>query len=569
MEINRMANNHSLDYDLNDKDDVSQLISQLLAYLLKNPIDYTKFPSIEKILVNEDYIIYFYLVNGIKNGLRLTRETLELALNQNVHHWMNKRSILYKKSNSNMDKDYIQSKVSTNLVAEIDYKDAFMAIVLNRFEYLDNLELKIDFDSEYLMDLIKRLVESELGVELIEEVIELMKKDKYYKGELYSSTTVLPYLRNRITEMDVQLSSTAKFDDYSSYIQNEFMKDTIRYNKCFKWNIGKNIHLPTVNLGHMVSLLGQEKVGKTKFSLGEMAYPTIVSGENVLLLSSEMSEVQLISILATKHIYNMEGFKVSVSQVESCIGTQQALETFGITLEDYEKQKKEYLDFMSGKVDIKDYKNYIRNDDFKILYKMRDKIEEYSQLSEAKREIIMIYFNDIISNKKLGRSWVLTNEDNIFNIDNMVPTIHSLAKKYNASLVIYDHAGYAYSQTNLSKTEVMTKVYQNAKVIARKKDHPVAFVVINHIETSSSEKLKSGSGKDNTVIRAFNTSEAKKSADIELVLYTTEELQREGAVNLKVLVSREEEAKKDPITLVVDYMVNDFTAMGSSKDKYK
>lgn len=564
-----MENEISVGYDLNNEEDVSRLTSELLAYLIKNPIDYTKFPSIDKILLNEDYILYFYLVNGIKNGLTLTRETLELALNQNVHHWMNKRSILYKKTKSNMDKDYIQNKVSTNLVAEADYKEAFIAIVLNRFDYLSNLDLKIDFDSEYLMDLIRKMVESELGVELIEEVIDLMKKDKYYKGELYSSTTVLPYLRNRITDMDVQLSSTAKFDDYSSYIQNEFMKDTIRYNRCFKWNLGKNIHLPSVDLGHMVSLLGQEKVGKTKFSLGEMAYPTIVSGENVLLLSSEMSEVQLISILASKHIYNMEGFKVSVSQVESCIGTQQAFDTFGITLEDYEKQKKEYLDVMSGKKEIDNYKNYVDEEDFKILYKMRDKIDEYARLSEAKREVITIYFNDIITNKKLGRSWVLTNEDNIFNIDNMVPTIHSLAKKYNASLVIYDHAGYAYSQTNLSKTEVMTKVYQNAKVIARKKDHPVAFVVINHIETSSSEKLKSSGEKDNTVIRAFNTSEAKKSADIELVLYTTEELQREGAVNLKVLVSREEEASKEPITMVVDYMVNDFTALGSSKDKYK
>lgn len=555
-----------------DEDSRNNLLTdQLLSYLIKNPKEYTKFSFLDKLLKNEDYIIFFDLKESIKNGIELNREILKMSLEANVTSWKNKNSILFRVAHSTMDKDYIQLKSSQELITDSDFTEAFIDIVLYRFDQLINTEVKLNFESEYLKQMIVQMVEGSVGLELVGEVSDIIKSGKYYKGKYYGSNDIIKYVRGRISDIDIELSDTSKFDDYSTYIMNKYLEVSVLESKCFNWNVGKSITLPTVNKSYLVSVLGQSKIGKTKFVTGEMAYPAIMSGKNVLYLSGEMGDTQMMSIMTSKHIYAKKGFKISSNEVTSCITISNILEQMSVELSEYLGQRERYINMINGILSPSEYKEKFILDEevFKTLYKMNDLIETYSKLTPAKREIIINYFDDILTNPFIGRIYVLEKEDKVFDVDNMYTTISSLIDKYNADMVVYDHAGLAYSESNKGKVEIMTLCYQIGKDIAKRSKNPVSFIIINHIATDASETISKKGTIDSESLRAHNTSEARKSADLELALYTDGSLEKEGAINLQVTICRNESFTKDPIVFTVDYMVNDFVAMGSTKDEYK
>lgn len=568
--INTGVDNSQVFLDPNKlQENKNEIIKQLLAYIIKNPEKYSEFPSINKVLENEDYVLYFYIKNGVQNGITIDKNVLEISLQHNASRWLDRRSILFKDAKSRIDNNYIQSRIENQLVTDNDFKEGFTAIVLDRYNQLLDTYVEIDFESDIVKDLIVKLIESDMGEDLIRECIELLNKDKRYKGIVYDSNSVIPYIRTRLNELDIELGISSKFDNYLEYIQDRYIDNITRQTQCFNWNLGKLVKMPNVYKGYMVSLIGQEKAGKTRFVAGEMVYPTLLQGRNVLFYSSEMEETQMISILVSKHIYNKEKLKISSQQIDVCIGVEGALEKYGITIEEYDKQLEMYSKLMRKDITINEYKHIIDEDIFKRLYNMRETIEEYKKLTGAKKEIIKMYMFDLINNESIGNIHVLTFDEGIFNVDDMIPKTRELIKKYDISLVVYDHAGYAYSNTQATKTEIMTRLYQDAKNIAKSKDNPVTFVVVNHIKTTTSESIGKSGYKEGVVISAHNTSEAKKSADIEIALYRTAELDREGAINLQVLAVRNGSFDKDPIALFTDYMVSDYVIMGGTKDRYE
>ena len=568
--INTTVDNSQVFLDPNKlQENKNEIIKQLLAYIIKNPEKYSEFPSINKVLENEDYVLYFYIKNGVQNGITIDKNVLEISLQHNASRWLDRRSILFKDAKSRIDNNYIQSRIENQLVTDNDFKEGFTAIVLDRYNQLLDTYVEIDFESDIVKDLIVKLIESDMGEDLIRECIELLNKDKRYKGIVYDSNSVIPYIRTRLNELDIELGISSKFDNYLEYIQDRYIDNITRQTQCFNWNLGKLVKMPNVYKGYMVSLIGQEKAGKTRFVAGEMVYPTLLQGRNVLFYSSEMEETQMISILVSKHIYNKEKLKISSQQIDVCIGVEGALEKYGITIEEYDKQLEMYSKLMRKDITINEYKHIIDEDIFKRLYNMRETIEEYKKLTGAKKEIIKMYMFDLINNESIGNIHVLTFDEGIFNVDDMIPKTRELIKKYDISLVVYDHAGYAYSNTQATKTEIMTRLYQDAKNIAKSKDNPVTFVVVNHIKTTTSESIGKSGYKEGVVISAHNTSEAKKSADIEIALYRTAELDREGAINLQVLAVRNGSFYKDPIALFTDYMVSDYVIMGGTKDRYE
>lgn len=568
--INTGVDNSQVFLDPNKlQENKNEIIKQLLAYIIKNPEKYSEFPSINKVLENEDYVLYFYIKNGVQNGITIDKNVLEISLQHNASRWLDRRSILFKDAKSRIDNNYIQSRIENQLVTDNDFKEGFTAIVLDRYNQLLDTYVEIDFESDIVKDLIVKLIESDMGEDLIRECIELLNKDKRYKGIVYDSNSVIPYIRTRLNELDIELGISSKFDNYLEYIQDRYIDNITRQTQCFNWNLGKLVKMPNVYKGYMVSLIGQEKAGKTRFVAGEMVYPTLLQGRNVLFYSSEMEETQMISILVSKHIYNKEKLKISSQQIDVCIGVEGALEKYGITIEEYDKQLEMYSKLMRKDIAINEYKHIIDEDIFKRLYNMRETIEEYKKLTGAKKEIIKMYMFDLINNESIGNIHVLTFDEGIFNVDDMISKTRELIKKYDISLVVYDHAGYAYSNTQATKTEIMTRLYQDAKNIAKSKDNPVTFVVVNHIKTTTSESIGKSGYKEGVVISAHNTSEAKKSADIEIALYRTAELDREGAINLQVLAVRNGSFDKDPIALFTDYMVSDYVIMGGTKDRYE
>lgn len=115
----------------------------------------------------------------------------------------------------------------------------------------------------------------------------------------------------------------------------------------------------------------------------------------------------------------------------------------------------------------------------------------------------------------------------------------------------------------------MTLAYQQIKQIAKSDVNPVVTVAINHIDTSSEDKMMTSKSGDLVGARAFNTNESKKSADLEIVLYRTEESKREGMILLQIPFSRWEDAPSGNISLVSDYMVSDFCIPGVIKEPYQ
>lgn len=547
------------------------LITEVLAYLVKNPPEVVNIRKLEFILDNEDYIIFYYLKNLRVDNINLSKSFLEFHLNADAHVWfgesyrteLNGRDEIYRK----IEKDYIQSRVEGTLVTTTDFKDALIELVVDRYEELLTMRIPSNFKLDSYKDPINIELKKELGNKIIQEVVGVSSSEDGYwhNGKLYRKDDVFPYLKDRIREIDVTEEQIN--DNYTDGINTAFIEEAKSHIKAFKWNLGKYLQIPELAKGYVLSLIGLPKAGKTTFAIGEIVYPMLVLGRNIAYYSCEMSRTQIYSKLISKHIWVKNSLKVDPNIISSYLA-------IFIYKNTYEKDD-EYLAKIVAEGRRRDLANkgkhldtepFLPEDEYFKVYQLKSSIETYFRVPGDLANVISENYNELFQSGRYGKLLVVR-EDNMsdgeaFVVEEMSNFARIIKKKFNGELdaIVYDHAGYFKSVTGKNKTAILTEVYQNAKGIAEDKSNPLLVCVVNHMKEASESNMASA--------RAYGTSEAEKSADVGISLFITDVDRRDGLVTMAIPISRHEGAPEEPIKLIADRQVCDFVATSDKKEEY-
>lgn len=537
----------------------------ILAHILNKPEEVINFIFLEELLKNEDYIIYFYMKEMYSEGVVLNETTLEMNLKTNMRTWVNKKSKLFKLNK--LDIEAIKTRSETLIISdEVNLGKLLYKVTMERFR-----EIKRRADelakTPIALDTIKEYALSELGDILARDVVTVMREGKTIGRNLYTKKDMLEFVMLRSSELNSMVSIEEDDATYAQSKMNIFKKAAVARGHCFTWNLGENVYMPPVEKGMIISLMAPEKMGKTKFSVGEIAYNTIRSGNNVNICSGEMSEHIILSFLITKHIYAENGYKIDSLDIQNFLMIHSTIQELEIDISDYFKEKEIRNRIMNGQ-EVFEEEHVLSDDNYLKLINMHEKVVAYTKMDDLEKEVILAAFSDLIDSTKYGRVHVYGIDDGVFNVDTMQQVITSLNKKHETSLFIMDHAGFAYSNKGLGKTEVMTRAYQIAKAIAEYEDNPVVSVVINHVDTVTNTAIKKGNEDAIAGARAHGTSEGNKSADLEIFIYQLPEDKREEIGRIRVTVSRHYKLPESDIIVVMDKMVNDFTGIGKVKEEY-
>lgn len=520
---------------------MSDLLDQVMVSLVHDneitPVVY-KYKDLFK---NEDYVLIFYIFNMYSRNTTLDKHILESLITTNAPKWLDKNSIIKKSNKDNLTKDYLQTRTQNVLLTQHDEENILIAIVLDRYDELMNS--KPTLDKEQVEIGLESEFKSNVNDTIITDLTSLLSNNLKYNNKVYTKTEMFDYLKDKITDIDASMN-TRPTNSYKEDMENAYLDTLSNRIPCFKWNIGVDT-VPVIKKSYMVSVIGFSKVGKTRFVIGEMVYPTLLSGKNVLILSGEMAKTDINSFIIIKHLYMKTGIRLGLDNCNAVLGISALLK-----------------------------KNHLKFDDIK--NNIPDSLKEYTKVINKVRTIpneviesIIMTSNEVQGDGDFGIPYLLTKDDGIFNIKSFIRDIKSFISEHKIDMVVIDHMGLIEPDYKLSKTETMTQAYQMAKQIAVDKVNPTAVIAINHIDTTTEEKTLAGNNSNvGMTARAFNTNEAKKSADLELVLYRTEQSNREGQVILSVPYSRWESPPNDDIPLISDYLVSDFVVPGIQKGDY-
>lgn len=498
-----------------------------------------KYKSLYK---NEDFVLIFYIREMYLRKTTLDRYTLETLINENAPNWLKKGSIAKREDPNNLSKDYLQSRSVDTLLTSEDEENVLIDLVLARYDelmqvkpILDEKSLELSLSTEY---------KSSVNRDILDSISSLMANPLKYNNKVYTKSEMVDYLRDKIADEDISLSS-ATLDSYQSELENAYIEALESRSPCFQWNIGVDT-IPTIKKSYMVSVIGFSKVGKTRFVIGEMVYPTLLKGGNVLILSGEMAKTDINSFIVIKHLYIKTGIRLGLDNCNYILGMSYLLKQRGLTFESIKKEVPLGMEMHK-----------------KIIDKVR-------VIPEEVIEAVLLAASEVKGEKGFGIPYLLTKEDGIFNIKSFVKDTKSFIADKKIDMLVIDHMGLVEPDYKLSKTETMTQAYQMAKQIAVDKNHPTAVIAINHIDTTTEERALEGKSDNiGMTARAFNTNEAKKSADLELVLYRTDASKREGQVMLSVPYSRWESSPTESMPLISDYLVSDFVVPGVEKGEYE
>ncbi len=518
------------------------LVDKLLSFLLSEPESSSRCSFLSDILTKEDFIIFFYIREFGMHSLRLDEDCIKKSLAVNGTKWLDARSILNKKHGPKIDKDYLQSRVENKLVKDNEFVEALTTLVLRRYKELKSIIPEEDFHLDSLLTQMMPYIEDELGKRLLEDLLRVRSIGIYANGKKYTKDNFLEFARDRVDDMINQVSTDLSSTNYIDYVGNTLVESAKTFIKAFEWNIGKYTSVPSAYLGDLMSVIGSPGVGKTRYCIGEVTYPMILAGRNVIYNSCEIQDSKLFALLVAKHIYALYGYKIDAGIIAAILSVGVDVNKKGITIEEYE-------------------------DRMRLVEGVKDSIRIYKDSPQELKELVLIAYNDLVVSGKYGKVFIFRPADNVFIIENYMPIMKDKIKKLNASAVITDHAGYFTSDMDADKTKIMTLAYQYSKKIAEDKQNPVLVTIVNHIKGTEEGKLKKG--EEAAELRAHGTTEATKSADIEIALYQSKEDKRDGLVTMEVLKSRSEENKGDKkYKLVASLDVCDYVSMGDSKQKY-
>lgn len=569
-----------MNLELKDK-----MVEESFAYLVKNPEEISKTKVLKNLLLNKDKIIYYYLEQLYKDGLKLTESLLQYHIMNDAPIWLGYSKKLYSQIREEffgvISEEYIQEQIEETLIAEEDYIESLIYITMERYKELVNYILPTEFSITNYLTPLGKFYRYDLGLQIITDAVTLHENPRgtIFNNKTYKPQDIYDYLKDRLEDKQIDTAiPLSESNTYGDSVLTAFLEGAKSKVKAFDWNIGKLTQIPTLHKGDLLSIIGQPKVGKSSIAIGEIVYPLIISGKSVAYYSCEMSEASLYNKLMLKHLYSKYNVKVQPKIAFSYLIV--SLFKISRNLDD------EYLGKVFGesvrRKSIAEGKRVnqgplLTEEEYKKASFLKDHFKNYFTIDNSLAESIMLAYHDLFTSGKYGNLYILREEKsgvsltelNPFIVEDMFSYIQELLNKTEGVLdgIIIDHAAHFKSlkMDSSNMTPIITEVYKQAKDIAENKEHPLFVCVINHTNKAF---IKDDLDAQST--RAHGTSESGKTADLEIILYQTPEDLKDGIVSLRVQYSRDEQINtKDPvIKMYADRGVCDFTAIQDTKGSY-
>lgn len=553
---NNIVTKHEDDY-------VTQVV---LNTILNDTSKAAEMSYLEDVLQQEDYILYFYASQFFARGVtRLTRDSLNLVLTSNALQWIQKDSLLSKaneRRSLRIPTVYLATRTSATLSTQADYAKVLILVVLERFDKIQSVSLPAT--SEEILSILEgHRIQSQVDYssKLMKEVYDLLygtKECTYLNNVRYKSSDVLDYIRDNasiaLSKLKGSYLDSSTNDNPSMRTIQNLAYETTFATPTFHWNLGNSI-LSNPIPGWLITISAPPKEGKTRFVIGEMVYATLCEGHNVKYYSGEMSEAAILTCLIIKHIYAKQGIN---------LGTGNAFKMVYNILVMVQRIK-------AGTI-------------------MQEELAVFNSYGRSKVELVLNAQYDLFLSGKYGGITITylgayqANQGDNNSIESQQFVVENLqynilnemksAKEENRyDVVIFDHAGhFRSSQNSADRFYAISRLYNEAKSICTNKFHPFTAVVVNHTTTDANKVIDKSSGSDSLQFRAFGTSDAGKTADMDLSLISTPEQQKDGLqsiiVNFDRWISHAQAYKTNIFPLTANKGICDFCFVGSTKTVY-
>lgn len=521
-------------------------LNNLLKMICKNPKLTSNIQYLEDILQHEDYIIFFYCKQFAKEDIVLTRKSLEVALDEQKIYWINPKSI-YSEKYGKLTYEYIQAKYLKQLTDDFEYANALMDIVLTKYDEIQQAEDMTLEEYNSLIKSEKQYLQKEITkkiIETIQPIILGQLESITYKGIRYYSTNILELISKMTSDKILELSDiqpiTTKQQEHENQLDS-IATHLSTADRLFKWNISGEVEiLKDLIPGDVVGIIAGDKVGKTKFTMGEIVYPALLNGKNVKLYSGEMDIEDLYTTLVIKHIYSTYGLTLSFDVVRDII-------------------------LITSKIKNKT----VSDKELLLINSYSREVVEYvlSGLSFFKN-------SPYIGRLKLIRAGVNSSEFLMENYENNnLIELQNTSEDMQFDLIVLDHINLFHTKTGMTLENFIKSIVRTSKNSIK----PFVSVLINHIKsddlTSAITPTTTAKDLEDIKISSHGTRELEKSATLFLLLIELPEEKRAGQVLLKVGASRSysviSEFKTNVFKLIANKSVNDFCLVGQRKMRYE
>lgn len=520
------------------------MIDKLMRVIVDDPSLLQRTPYVFHALQEvEDKILCHYFSLLYQESINITESTLDSVLtNSEIKRWFWTKSIAREEWKHPVEDADLMSKLSIQIKSPADREQALYNLLLIRFEEIMNTPKVDAMEKEGVLRFAKENANSILAREfhlLSQELI--MKGFVYYKRVKYEAKDFVTLMERFVTSTSDML---AKVDDGASSLlqaSTSMFKDVVvSSGAAFHWQLSLvDVGLPELDTGQVGVVLGAEKVGKTRFSLGEVAYPTIQEGNTVGYISGEMSNVDLLTMLTIKYIYKSTGRRLQFKIVRAVIACMHDANKLQLSVPEFIQllKKEDILPEKGIDGAVKEIAQGMSFSEFIPLQKeFKNIIKELEEINNAYVEMISLYFNQLMNDPDMGRLLVLESSE-YFDVDSFPTAIRALKKKNpKLKLVVIDHLGFMTSKTLDSDSKVQKEIMSTCKMLA--KQLGIAFWVVNHLETKANEDIAKGKVTSVKGVRGHGSSAPEKFADMVLILWATPEDSLEGITRLHFKVSR-------------------------------
>lgn len=521
---------------------------KILKFLCKNPKLYSNTLYLEDLLSQEDYVIYFYIKQFCKGDIEFTRDSLKIALNEQKLYWINPKSKLSEKFDR-VHKEYIQSKTIEFLNDDNDFGNALVNLVLKRYDEIQNVE---DISIEEYNSIIsteRANIQIELFQNILAKISPLITRQEeslVYNNVRYTASNILELVSKMAVDKSLAVSGIANYiskeEEHESQLRQVASGKTTA-DRVFTWNISGNQRLlPDAIPGDVIGIVAEEKVGKTRFTIGEAVYPALCLGKNVKIYSGEMEISELYAILAIKHMYSLYGVTLDFNIAKDIIIISEKIKDKSVTdieIEKLNSYDREYIEYVLNGVNFFKY-------------------------NKAVGRLKLVRAGDVQNSNEFVMENVLTN--NMAELQNTNP-------EDRTDLVVFDHVNLFKSRIGMKLEDFIQDIVKLTKNVI----HPLVSIVINHMKTAdASEKINNKTtlkDLEELDFSSHGTSELQKSTTLYMNLIRLPELEKAGQIALKVARARGFDIMKTLRTnvfkLIAYREVSDFILVGQQKLSYE
>lgn len=535
-----------------DSERSMQFMDYVLRYIIDNPDKLSKVSYIKQLMTNFDFVIYYYIEHFRNESAKLTRENLESALQSSSTDWVDSKSIFIKKlGGEKVTKAFLDGLTTENLTTVAEYAKVFEKGLLARYDEI--MKCRVLTDQEFKM-ICKNTANASsilLAQEVVKDVAKLLSGEEPYAvlGKIkYERSDCLNYILDRVSGF-LQTMSTDEIATYAESVQKSFAESNTSLYPAYVINMGKSI-FTNPQPGFVISVIAAEKLGKTRYVVGEHVFPAIMLKKNVLYLSGEMTKDQLRAMLLCKFCYT-RGYMIPEDVI---LRTLKTVNKIRLKIADNDD-----LDFFTNMPDAA--KQIIIQMEYELFYSGKYGKFIIHHISEDDGE---------------STSFATADKSKYFIIEDYFPLIRAeldaMSDEDRYAVIVRDHVNHMTSSTGKSPVEVVTRYLQEAKTLATNKHRPVTYIIINHFSTQIAEQIAKQGNVDNIKLRGHNSNEEGKSCDIQIALYERPNQARDNLLTLVVVNDRrkrvEEIYKTKEFVVTAHRGYCDFTYFGCNKSDY-